>query len=168
MREKSEMKAAMSAQMGRLEPPSRTVESEPENVINKASPGRSSSWILPSETPDRPTTSGLQTPMVAPVELGPNPVIQQHSCQSDLTIPPALWRNHLAREEGAEECELFGEPPYVKGDPFHDLLYLKYQSWREILIDYNPWALKDDYRPTNMILESISFSPKCGSLKAET
>ena len=30
--------------------------------------------------------------------------------------------NHAAREEGEEECELFGEPPHVEGDPFHDLL----------------------------------------------
>ena len=49
MREKSEMKSALSAQMCRLESPSRTVESEPENVLNTVSPGRSSSWILPFE-----------------------------------------------------------------------------------------------------------------------
>ena len=62
MREKSEMKPALSAQMCRLETPSRSVESEPENVLNTASPGRCSSWVLPHEmmtTPDRPTTSGL-------------------------------------------------------------------------------------------------------------
>ena len=55
MREKSEMKAAMSAQMCRLKTPSRTVDSESENVLNTVSPSRSSSWILPSElmqTPD--------------------------------------------------------------------------------------------------------------------
>ena len=37
--------------------PSRTVESEPENVLNTLSPGRNSRWILPEEleTPNRPT-----------------------------------------------------------------------------------------------------------------
>ena len=50
--------------MCRLEQPSLTVEAEPENVLNTASPGRTSSWILPSEMmiPMRPTTGGLQTP----------------------------------------------------------------------------------------------------------
>ena len=59
MHEKSEMKSRLSAQMCRLESPSRSVESEPENVLNTAAPGRSSSWILPTEmmsTPDRPTS----------------------------------------------------------------------------------------------------------------
>ena len=46
-REKSEMMSALSAQMCRLESPNRSVESEPENVLNTASPGRRSSWILP-------------------------------------------------------------------------------------------------------------------------
>ena len=41
MREKSEMQAALSAKMCRLEPASLTVESEPENVLNTACPGRS-------------------------------------------------------------------------------------------------------------------------------
>ena len=59
MREKSEMKSHLSAQMCRLDNPSRSVESDPQNVLNTASPGRSSSWILPTEmmsTPDRPTS----------------------------------------------------------------------------------------------------------------
>ena len=77
MREKSEMQAATSAQMCRLESPSLTVESVLDNVLNTASPGRCSLWILPFEmmrTPDRPTTSALQTPTGAPVQLGPSPV----------------------------------------------------------------------------------------------
>ena len=59
MREKSEMKSQLSARMCSLESPSRSVESEPKNVLNTASQGRSSSWILPTEmmsTPDRPTS----------------------------------------------------------------------------------------------------------------
>ena len=49
MREKSEVKSALSAHMCRLESPSRSVETEPENFLNTASPGKSSSWIRPSE-----------------------------------------------------------------------------------------------------------------------
>ena len=41
MREKSEVQSALSAHMCRLETPSRCVESEPESVLNAASPGRS-------------------------------------------------------------------------------------------------------------------------------
>ena len=54
MREKSEMQSHLSAHMCKLEQtsPSRTLESEPENVLNTASPGRSSAWILPSEMDD--------------------------------------------------------------------------------------------------------------------
>ena len=80
MREKSEMKSHLSAQMCRLETPSRSVESEPENVLNTASPGRCLSWILPSEmmsTPDRPTTSGLQSPSGVPMQFGASPATQE-------------------------------------------------------------------------------------------
>ena len=125
MREKSEMQAAMSAQTRRLESLSLTVESEPENVLNTASPSRCSSWILPSEmmiTPDRPTTSGLQTPTGAPVQLGPSPVTQQYSRRSDLSIPPAQWGNQDGQEEGEKECELFRDPLQVEGDPVEALL----------------------------------------------
>ena len=125
MREKSEMQASMSAQMCRLGSPSRTVESEPENVLNTASPGRCSSWILPSgmmSTPDRPTTGGLQTPTGAPVQLGPSPVTQQYRIQSSLSTPPAQWGNQDSRDDGEEECELFGDPPHVQGDPTEALL----------------------------------------------
>ena len=105
MREKSEMKASMPAQMCRLESPSRTVESEPDSVLNTASPGRCPLWILPSEvmqTPDRPTTGGLQTPLGAPVQLVPSPVAQQYSRRSDVAIPPAQSGSHPAREEDEE------------------------------------------------------------------
>ena len=74
MREKSEMQSHLSDHMCRLEAPSRNVESEPENVLNTASPGRTSSWILANElmsTPDRPTTSGLQSPAGVPMQSGP-------------------------------------------------------------------------------------------------
>ena len=67
--EKSEMQAALSAKMRRLEQPSLRVEAEPENVLNTASPGRRSSWIPSSElmTPSRPTTGGMQTPAGQPI-----------------------------------------------------------------------------------------------------
>ena len=57
MKEKSEMKSHLAANMCRIDQtvPSRTVESEPENVLNTLSPGRSTRWILPHEleTPHR-------------------------------------------------------------------------------------------------------------------
>ena len=58
MREKSELQAALSAKMCRVESPSLSVEAEPENVLNTACPGHSPSWILPAElmTPARPIT----------------------------------------------------------------------------------------------------------------
>ena len=69
MREQTEMQAALSAKMRRLQQPSLTVEAEPdENVLNTASPSRRSSWTLASElmTPARPTTGGMQTPTGQP------------------------------------------------------------------------------------------------------
>ena len=67
MKEKSEMKSHVSANMCSIDQtvPSRTVESEPENVLNTLSPGRSQRWILPHEleTPHRQTSSGLQSSM---------------------------------------------------------------------------------------------------------
>ena len=57
MKEKSEMKSHLAANMCKFEQtvPSRTVDSEPENVLNTLSPGRSARWILPHvlETPKR-------------------------------------------------------------------------------------------------------------------
>ena len=108
------MKSHLSAQMCRLENPSRSVESEPENVLNTASPGRSSSWILHTEmmsTPDRPTSSGLQSPSGAPMKFGPSPLTQEYHHTSPCCVPPAQWGNHHARESGEEECELFGDVP---------------------------------------------------------
>ena len=114
MKEKSEMKSQLSAQTCRLDhtSPSRSVESEPNNVLNTASPGRSSSWILPSEmtsTLDRPTSSGLQSPSGVPVQFGPSPLTQEYRHPSPCCAPPAQWGNHHARESGEEECELFGD-----------------------------------------------------------
>ena len=58
MQEKSELQAALSAKMCRVESPSLSVEAEPENLLNTECPGRSPSWIVPAElmTPLRPTT----------------------------------------------------------------------------------------------------------------
>ena len=51
MREESYFQSHSAANMCKLEHsiPSRSVESEPENELNTRSPGRCSSWILPSE-----------------------------------------------------------------------------------------------------------------------
>ena len=114
-REKSEMQSRLAAHMCKLEHsiPIRSGESEPENLLNARSPGRRSSWIPPSEmeTPDRPTSSGLQSPIGAPVQLGPSPQIREHSRPSPCCIPPAQWGDRYARDPGEEECELFGEVP---------------------------------------------------------
>ena len=115
MREKEEIQSCLAAHMCKLEHsiPSRRVESEPENVLNTRSPGRCSSWILPSETetPDRPTSSGLQSPIGAPVQLGPSPQTREYSHPSPCCIPPAQWGNRYARDSGDEDCDLFGEVP---------------------------------------------------------
>ena len=106
MREKSEMKSHLSAQMCRLESPSRSVESEPENVVNTASPGRSSSWILPTEmmsTPERPTSSGLQSPSGVPVQFGPSPLTQEYRHLSPCYVPPAQWGNHHAQSPSEDQ-----------------------------------------------------------------
>ena len=93
MRERSEMKSHLSANMCRIEQtvPSRTVEAESDNVLNTRSPCRSMSWILPSEleTPNRPTSSGLQSPVGVPVQLGPSPLTREYSATPPGHIPPA-------------------------------------------------------------------------------
>ena len=93
--------------MCRLEQPGVTIEAEPENVLNTASPGRGSSWILASElmTPARPTTGGMQTPTGQPVQYGPNPVTQQYSRRQDLCIPPAQWGDRDLAHEDDDESE---------------------------------------------------------------
>ena len=115
MREKSETQSHLAANMCKLKHslPSRSVESEPENVLNTRSPGRYSRWILPDEleTPDRTTCSGLQSPMRAPVQLGPSPQTREYSHPSPCGIPPAQWGDMHARDPGEEECELFGDVP---------------------------------------------------------
>ena len=77
----TELKSCLAANMCRIEHavPSRTVEAEPDNVLNTLSPGRSARWILPHEleTPNRPTSSGLQSPAGAPVQLGPSPMTRE-------------------------------------------------------------------------------------------
>ena len=92
--------------------PSRSVESEPENVLNTRSPGRSSRWILPAEleTPNRPTSSGLQSPAGVPVQFGPSPSTQEYVRQAPCGIPPAQWGDPRARQ-GDDGCELFGDLP---------------------------------------------------------
>ena len=75
--------------------PNLTVESQPDNLLNTASPGRRSSKTLASElmTPTRPTRGGLRTPEGEPVRYGSSPMTQQYNCQEDLSVPPAQWRD---------------------------------------------------------------------------
>ena len=113
-RERSEMKAHLAANMCRIEQtvPSRTVDAEPENTLNTLSPGRSSRWILPHEleTPDRPTSSGLQSPVGVPVQFGPSPVTREYSATPPAHVPPAQWGEVYGR--GSDDgCELFGTAP---------------------------------------------------------
>ena len=111
MKEKSEMKSHLAASMCSIDHtvPSRTVESEPENVLNTLSPGRSQRWILPNklETPKRPTSSGLQSPAGAPVQFGPSPQTREYPPPPPCFIPPAQWGDTHGRV-GDEECELLG------------------------------------------------------------
>ena len=123
MKEKSEMKSHLAANMCSTVP-SRTVESEPENVLNNLSPGGSQRWILPPEleTPHRPTSSGLQSPLGAPVQLGPGPQTREYTPHPPCHIPPAQWGEVHGRA-GDDECELFGgvlmgEEQGVPFDPF--------------------------------------------------
>ena len=73
MKEKSEMQSHLAANMCKI-------DSESENVLNTLSPGRTSRWILPEEleTPNRPTSSGLQSPAGAPVQFGPSPQTREY------------------------------------------------------------------------------------------
>ena len=84
------MQSHLAANMCKLEHsvPSRSVGSEPENVLNTRSPGRCSRWILPDEleTPNRPTSSGLQSPVGAPVQLGPSPQTREYSHPSPCCV----------------------------------------------------------------------------------
>ena len=125
MKEKSEMKSHLAANMCKIDRtvPNRTVESEPDNVLNTLSPGRSTRWILPEElsTPNRPTSSGLQSPIGAPVQLGPSPLTREYSVPPPGNIPPAQWGDVYGRA-GDDGCELFGalpegEEPELPGYP---------------------------------------------------
>ena len=126
MKEKSEMKSYLAANMCKIEQsvPSRTVEAEPENALNTLSPGRSQRWILPHEmeTPNRPTSSGLQSPVGTPVQLGPSPLTREYSATPPGHVPPAQWGEFCGRasEDG---CELFGAPldDGEPEDPTHPL-----------------------------------------------
>ena len=111
MKEKSEMRSHLAANMCRIEQtvPSRTVEAGPDNVLNTLSPGKTSRWILPGEleTPDRPTSSGLQSPVGPPVQLGPSPLTREYSATPPGHIPPAQWGEFYGRA-GDDGFELFG------------------------------------------------------------
>ena len=115
MREKSELQAAVSAKMCRVESPGLSVEAEPENVLNTACPGRSPSWILSAElmTPARATTGGAQSPSGPLVAYGPSPVTQQYRHKLDLSVPPAQRGDREQCEEGVQD--LFQGPMALGG-----------------------------------------------------
>ena len=114
MRERSELKTHLAANMCRIEQttPSRTVDAEPDNTLNTLSPGRTSRWILPQEleTPNGPTSSGLQSPVGAPVQFGPSPMTREYSTAPPGNIPPAQWGEVYGRASD-DGCELFGAVP---------------------------------------------------------
>ena len=119
------MQSHLAANVCRIEQsmPSRTVKSEPENVLNTLSPGRSTRWILPHEleTPNRPTSSGLQSPMGAPIQFGPSPQTREYTPPPPCHIPPAQWGDVHGRA-GDERCELFsgilmGDDQDLSDDP---------------------------------------------------
>ena len=104
MKEKSATQSRLAADMCKIE------HSVPS--MNTRSPGRSSRWILPEEleTPNRPTSSGLQSPVGVPVQFGPSPLTQEYAGQAPCGVPPAQWGDLNARQ-GDDGCELFGNMP---------------------------------------------------------
>ena len=64
--------------------------------------------VLPHEleTPNRPTSSGMQSPMGAPVQLGPSPQTREYVPPHPCHIPPAQWGDVHSRA-GDDGCELF-------------------------------------------------------------
>ena len=153
------MKSALSVQMCRLESPSRSAESEPENVLNTASPGRCSSWILPHEmmtTPDRPTTGGLQSPVGVPVQLGPGPLTQEY-------CPKTVVEVH------AEDLQLNGEitmlekmkrsvnyfEVYLEDDPTQDVFDLEHGTEHQVELNIAAAPSPSNCSSSNMT------APKC-------
>ena len=62
------------------------------------------------ETPNRPTSSGLQSPVGAPVQLGPSPMTREYSATPPGHVPPAQWGDFYGRASD-DGCELFGAVP---------------------------------------------------------
>ena len=71
---------------------------------------------LPSEleAPNRPTSSGLQSPVGPPVQLGPSPMTREYSATPPGHIPPAQWGEFYGRA-GDDGFELFGAVPNDDG-----------------------------------------------------
>ena len=81
---------------------------------------RDGDYLTNSQTPDRPTSSGLQSPIGAPVQLGPSPQTREYSTPPPSNIPPAQWGDVYGRA-GDDGCELFGALP--EGDEPEAPLY---------------------------------------------
>ena len=67
-------------------------------------------YLAKLETPNRPTSSGLQSPVGAPVQLGPSPLTREYSATPPGNIPPSQWGDFYGRA-GDDSCELFGAMP---------------------------------------------------------
>ena len=66
---------------------SRTVDSEPENVLNTLSfQAESARWILPHEL-----ETLKQSPAGAPVQFGPSPQTREYARHPPRCVPPAQW-----------------------------------------------------------------------------
>ena len=67
-------------------------------------------YLANSRLRDRPTSSGLQSPIGAPVQLGPSPLTREYSATPPGHVPPAQWGDFYGRA-GDDGCELFGVVP---------------------------------------------------------
>ena len=69
-------------------------------------------------TPDRPTSSGLQSPVGVPVQFGPSPMTREYSATPPGNIQPSQWGDFYGRA-GDDGRELFGAVP--DGDDSEEL-----------------------------------------------
>ena len=68
------------------------------------------SYLVSLRLQNRPTSSGLQSPVGAPVQFGPSPLTREYSATPPGHIPPAQWGEFYGRA-GDDGCELFGSVP---------------------------------------------------------
>ena len=90
----------------------RQVDEQPdkEKLLWKRQLSQQADYRAEIQTPNRPTSSGLQSPVGAPVQLGPSPMTREYSATPPGNIPPAQWGDFYGRA-GDDGCELFGVIP---------------------------------------------------------